>query len=156
MPKKSQINEYSTNCVFGLPLQVTYFPHTDAREAAYQYFKKVVGVHKIEKTAGVLSFSQFAHPLQSICILQYSPISVWFFPCSYICHCLQMAKMSQINEYSDGYGCWFFLNWYTRKLCQIMHLHFCKLGSWFVAFKILALQVEVDAMNVCKGSEPSE
>ena len=93
MPKNFQINEYSANCEFGLPLQVKYFPHMDAREAAYQYFKKVVGVHKIEKTAGVLSFSQFAHSLQSIYILQYSPIS-------------------------------------------------------------LALQVEVDALNVCKGSKP--
>jgi len=41
-------------------------------------------------------------PLQSICILQHSPISVWFYPCSYICNCLKMPKKSQINEYSDN------------------------------------------------------
>ena len=69
MLKKSQINECSANCEFGLPLQVTYFPHTDVGEAAYQYFKKIVGVYKIETTAGVLSFTKFAHSLQSICIL---------------------------------------------------------------------------------------
>jgi len=40
-------------------LQVTYFPNTAAGNTSYEYFKKVVDVHKIEKTAGVLSFSQF-------------------------------------------------------------------------------------------------
>ena len=45
--------------------------------------------------------SWYEHPLQSICILQHSPISVWFYPCFYICNCLKMPKRSQINEYSD-------------------------------------------------------
>jgi hypothetical protein len=45
--------------------------------------------------------SWYEHPLQSICILQHSPIFVWFYPCSYICNCLKMPKKSQINEYSD-------------------------------------------------------
>ena len=45
--------------------------------------------------------SWYEHPLQSICILQHSPISMWFYPCSYICSCLKMPKKSQINEYSD-------------------------------------------------------
>ena len=35
------------------------------------------------------------------CILQHSPISVRFYPCSYICNCLKMPKISQINKYSD-------------------------------------------------------
>lgn len=39
--------------------KVTYFPYTAAGDAAFEYFKKVVDVHKIQKTAGVLSFSQF-------------------------------------------------------------------------------------------------
>ena len=43
----------------------------------------------------------YEHPLQSICISQHSPISVWFYPCSYICNCLRMPTKSQINEYSD-------------------------------------------------------
>ena len=47
--------------------------------------------------------SWYEHPLQSICILQRSPISVWFYPCSYICNRLKMPKKSQINEYSDMY-----------------------------------------------------
>ncbi|KAL7585375.1 hypothetical protein Lser_V15G44036 [Lactuca serriola] len=37
--------------------QVTAFPDTPAGDAAYDYFKKVVDVHKIESTAGALSFS---------------------------------------------------------------------------------------------------
>ena len=45
--------------------------------------------------------SWYEHPLQSICILQHSPISVWFYPCSYICNCLKMPKKSQLNEYTD-------------------------------------------------------
>ncbi|KAF8009868.1 hypothetical protein BT93_J0756 [Corymbia citriodora subsp. variegata] len=36
--------------------KVTAFPHTDAGDAAYAYFKKVVDVHAIKKTAGALSF----------------------------------------------------------------------------------------------------
>jgi hypothetical protein len=39
-------------------------------------------------------------PASSICILQHSPISVWFYPCSYICNWLKMPKKSQMNEYS--------------------------------------------------------
>ena len=45
--------------------------------------------------------SWYEHPLQSICILQHSPISVWFYPSSNIYNCLQMPKKSQINNYSD-------------------------------------------------------
>lgn len=36
--------------------QVTAFPRTPAGDSAYNYFKKVVDVHKIESTAGALSF----------------------------------------------------------------------------------------------------
>ena len=45
--------------------------------------------------------SWYEHPLQNICILQYSPLYVWFYLCSYSCNCLKMPKKSQINEYSD-------------------------------------------------------
>ena len=45
--------------------------------------------------------SWYEHPLQSICILQYSSKSVWFYPCSYVCDCFKMPKKSQINEYSE-------------------------------------------------------
>ncbi|XP_015954502.1 adenine/guanine permease AZG2 [Arachis duranensis] len=38
---------------------VTYFPDTPLGDANYNYFKKVVDFHKIESTAGVLSFSDF-------------------------------------------------------------------------------------------------
>ncbi|KAG0608954.1 hypothetical protein M758_8G146300 [Ceratodon purpureus] len=38
---------------------VTYFPETPAGNAAYEYFKHVVDAHRIQKTAGVLSFKQF-------------------------------------------------------------------------------------------------
>ncbi|KAL4576080.1 hypothetical protein LXL04_012168 [Taraxacum kok-saghyz] len=37
--------------------QVTVFPHTPTGDAAFQYFKQVVDVHKIKSTAGALSFS---------------------------------------------------------------------------------------------------
>ena len=46
----------------------------------------------------------YEHPLQSNCILQHSPISVWFYLCSYICNCLKMPKKFQISEYSDCCG----------------------------------------------------
>ncbi|KAF9595554.1 hypothetical protein IFM89_000691 [Coptis chinensis] len=36
--------------------KVTAFPNTNAGDSAYRYFKKVVDVHKIESTAGALSF----------------------------------------------------------------------------------------------------
>ncbi|XP_019192225.1 PREDICTED: adenine/guanine permease AZG1-like [Ipomoea nil] len=36
--------------------RVTAFPDTPAGDSAYEYFKKVVDVHKIESTAGALSF----------------------------------------------------------------------------------------------------
>ncbi|PIN02554.1 hypothetical protein CDL12_08874 [Handroanthus impetiginosus] len=36
--------------------KVTAFPNTPAGDSAYAYFKKVVDVHKIESTAGALSF----------------------------------------------------------------------------------------------------
>lgn len=39
--------------------KVTYFPETAAGNEAFAYFKHVVDVHKIQKTAGVLSFKQF-------------------------------------------------------------------------------------------------
>ncbi|KAJ7565555.1 hypothetical protein O6H91_02G065100 [Diphasiastrum complanatum] len=38
--------------------KVTYFPHTEQGDEMFNYFKKVVDVHKIQKTAGVLSFSE--------------------------------------------------------------------------------------------------
>lgn len=37
--------------------QVTAFPKTPAGDSAYEYFKHVVDVHKIQSTAGALSFS---------------------------------------------------------------------------------------------------
>nr|XP_043615189.1 adenine/guanine permease AZG1-like [Erigeron canadensis] len=37
--------------------QVTAFPQTPAGDTAYEYFKKIVDVHKIQSTAGALSFS---------------------------------------------------------------------------------------------------
>lgn len=40
-------------------MQVTYFPETAAGNEMYDYFKHVVDAHKIQKTAGVLSFKQF-------------------------------------------------------------------------------------------------
>lgn len=39
--------------------KVTAFPNTDAGDAAYEYFKKVVDVHTIKSTAGALSFKSF-------------------------------------------------------------------------------------------------
>lgn len=39
--------------------KVTYFPHTSSGDDLFNYFKKVVDVHKIEKTAGALSFKHF-------------------------------------------------------------------------------------------------
>ncbi|KAJ7530903.1 hypothetical protein O6H91_14G024100 [Diphasiastrum complanatum] len=39
--------------------KVTYFPHTEQGDQLYSYFKKVVDVHKIQKTAGALSFHDF-------------------------------------------------------------------------------------------------
>ncbi|KAL6123485.1 hypothetical protein ACLB2K_076007 [Fragaria x ananassa] len=39
--------------------QVTAFPHTDAGNAAFEYFKQVVDVHTIKSTAGALSFKSF-------------------------------------------------------------------------------------------------
>lgn len=36
--------------------EVTAFPNTDAGNAAHEYFKKVVDIHVLEKTAGALSF----------------------------------------------------------------------------------------------------
>ncbi|EFJ18930.1 hypothetical protein SELMODRAFT_419549 [Selaginella moellendorffii] len=38
--------------------KVTYFPNTDAGNAAYSYFRKVVDVHTIKGTAGALSFAE--------------------------------------------------------------------------------------------------
>ncbi|KAL4278609.1 hypothetical protein GQ457_03G019000 [Hibiscus cannabinus] len=38
---------------------VTYFPATPLGESNYNYFKKVVDFHKIESTAGAISFSHF-------------------------------------------------------------------------------------------------
>ncbi|CAA3006741.1 adenine guanine permease AZG1 [Olea europaea subsp. europaea] len=36
--------------------KVTYFPDTEAGNSSYEYFKQVVDIHKIESTAGALSF----------------------------------------------------------------------------------------------------
>ncbi len=54
-----------------------------------------------------------------ICILQHSPISVWFYPCSYICNCLKMPKKFQIHKYS-----------YSHKI-HITHAAFCFHPIWF-------------------------
>ena len=37
-------------------------------------------------------------PASSICILQHSPISMWFYPCSCICNCLKMPKSSKLTN----------------------------------------------------------
>lgn len=34
--------------------QVTYFPHTAAGEAMYNYFKKVVAIHRLEKVGNAI------------------------------------------------------------------------------------------------------
>lgn len=39
--------------------KVTYFPNTEAGNASYAYFKNVVDAHKIQLTAGALSFTEF-------------------------------------------------------------------------------------------------
>lgn len=39
--------------------QVTYFPNTPQGNQSFQYFKKIVDVHKIESTAGTFSFAEF-------------------------------------------------------------------------------------------------
>eukprot|EP00249_Psilotum_nudum_P018874 c26995_g1_i1 orf=237-1505(+) len=39
--------------------KVTYFPRTSDGDDSFDYFKKVVDVHKIEKTAGAFSFKDF-------------------------------------------------------------------------------------------------
>jgi len=39
------------------PTPVTYFPHTDAGDALFDYFEKVVNFHKLTKTGGALSFN---------------------------------------------------------------------------------------------------
>ncbi|KAJ4712502.1 Adenine/guanine permease [Melia azedarach] len=38
---------------------VTYFPHSPQGDSNYEYFKKVVDFHKIQSTAGVISFTNF-------------------------------------------------------------------------------------------------
>eukprot|EP00249_Psilotum_nudum_P008510 c21329_g1_i1 orf=164-1426(+) len=40
---------------------VTYFPHTPQGNQSFNYFKKVMDVHRIQKTAGVLSFKDIAN-----------------------------------------------------------------------------------------------
>ncbi|KAK1431995.1 hypothetical protein QVD17_08843 [Tagetes erecta] len=40
--------------------EVTAFPQTPAGDSAYEYFKQVVDVHKIQSTAGALSFSSIS------------------------------------------------------------------------------------------------
>ncbi|KAL8539359.1 hypothetical protein ACS0TY_001111 [Phlomoides rotata] len=42
--------------------RVTAFPNTPAGDSAYKYFKKVVDIHKIESTAGALSFKSIGKP----------------------------------------------------------------------------------------------
>jgi len=39
--------------------QVTYFPNTLQGNQSFQYFKKIVDVHRIESTAGAFSFAEF-------------------------------------------------------------------------------------------------
>ncbi|XP_014500743.1 adenine/guanine permease AZG2 [Vigna radiata var. radiata] len=39
--------------------EVTYFPDTPVGDESYEYFKQVVGFHKIESTAGMMRFSDF-------------------------------------------------------------------------------------------------
>uniref|UniRef100_A0A6N2ME14 Uncharacterized protein n=1 Tax=Salix viminalis TaxID=40686 RepID=A0A6N2ME14_SALVM len=38
---------------------VTYFPHNPVGDNNYKYFKKVVGFHRIQSTAGAISFANF-------------------------------------------------------------------------------------------------
>ena len=69
-------------------------------------------------------------PLQSICILQHSPIFVWFYPCSYICNCLKMPKKSQINEYNDVCSkcCYRLVNFFPLRKHKHTLRH--ELGIW--------------------------
>ena len=46
------------------PTPVTYFPHTPAGDAAFEYFSKVVNFHKLEKVANALDVSQLMELLK--------------------------------------------------------------------------------------------
>ncbi|CAK9150579.1 unnamed protein product [Ilex paraguariensis] len=56
--------------------KVTVFPNTPAGNTSYQYFKKVVDVHKIESTAGALSFKSIgkAHFWEALVTFLYVDI----------------------------------------------------------------------------------
>ena len=81
--------------------------------------------------------SWYEHPLQSICILQHSPKSVWFYSCSYICNCLKMPKKSQINEKEKFYSDWSkkgdLLPWVTT------NAHCCPIEERNQNLKVIAL-----------------
>ncbi|WCJ36205.1 Adenine/guanine permease AZG2 [Euphorbia peplus] len=63
------MNEIKGSMIFGILFitliswirgtSVTYFPNTPIGETNYNYFKKVVDFHKIESTAGAISFTNF-------------------------------------------------------------------------------------------------
>lgn len=56
--------------------KVTAFPSTPAGDAAYEYFKKIVDVHKIQSTAGALSFKSIgkAHFWEALVTFLYVDI----------------------------------------------------------------------------------
>ena len=90
--------------------------------------------------------------LQSICILQHSPISVWFYPCSYICNCLKLPTKSQINKYSDQY--YVGLTITHNILFDISHVSFqcgkyiCKYSKYRII--ILRIVINIITYNLMK------
>ena len=78
-------------------------------------------MHTADQLAGHMLYQISSTPNITtccICILQHSPISVWFYPYSYICNCLKMPKKSQINEYSDSYKLHkLLISLFASKLC---------------------------------------
>jgi AGZA family xanthine/uracil permease-like MFS transporter len=47
------------------PTSVTYFPHTDAGDALFDYFKKVVTFHPLSKVGNVIDVGFHLHPVDN-------------------------------------------------------------------------------------------
>lgn len=47
------------------PTPVTYFPHTPTGNALFDYFKKVVNFHKLEKVGNVIDVSQSGYSVST-------------------------------------------------------------------------------------------
>lgn len=56
--------------------KVTYFPYTSAGDASFDYFKKVVDVHRIEKTAGAFSFKDFGQGQLWVALITFLYVDV--------------------------------------------------------------------------------